>query len=63
MLIVSETRVQFSSATFSGLESSSEVLINIEISGAISTTNISINIELYGITATGKTLFITSIAS
>ena len=48
------TRVQFSSATFNGLESSGEVLISIVISGANSTTNISIDIELNERNATGK---------
>lgn len=48
------TRVQFSSATFSGLESSGEVLISIVISGVNSTTNISIDVELNERNATGK---------
>ena len=54
MLIVSETRIQFSSANFNGSESSGEVLISIVILGAISTTNIRINVMLSGITATGS---------
>ena len=47
--------VQFSSATFNGLESTGEVLISIEISGAINTINITINIKFSGITAAGRT--------
>ena len=53
LILVSVTRIQFSSANFSGSESSGVVLIGIEISGAKSTTNISVNIELNEMNATG----------
>ena len=46
-------RVQFASATFSGLESSGEILVSILITGGIPTVNISVNVIFSEATATG----------
>ena len=46
-------RVHFSSATFSGLESSGEILVSITITGGTPTTNILVNVSFIEATATG----------
>ena len=49
--------VQFTSTTFSGSESSGEVLVTLALSGGVSTSNnITVLINLNGITATGNLL-------
>ena len=46
-------KVQFTSATYSGLESSGEVLATIMILGGIPKVSISVNIRFSEVTATG----------
>ena len=45
--------VQFASASFSGSESSGEVLVTLALLGGVSSSNIAIMINLNGVTATG----------
>ena len=46
-------RVQFASTTFSGLESSGEILVSVIITGVIPIRDISVNISFAEATATG----------
>ena len=46
-------QVQFESAIYSGLESSGEILVSIEIVGQIPDLNISVYVEFSEATATG----------
>jgi len=46
-------KVQFTSATYSGLESSGEVLATIVILGGMPNVSISVNVRLSEATATG----------
>ena len=45
--------VQFTSSSFSGSESSGEVLVTLALSRGVSTSNITVTISLNGIDATG----------
>ena len=45
--------VQFTSSSFSGSESSGEVVVTLMLSGGVSTSNITVMISLNGINATG----------
>ena len=45
--------VEFASSSFSGSESSGEVLVTLKLSGGVSISNITVMISLNGITATG----------
>ena len=47
-------KVQFTSATYSGLESSGEVLATIVILGGMPNVSISVNVRFSEATATGK---------
>ena len=46
-------RIQFASATFSGLESSGEIIVSIIITGGIPATSIFVNVSFSEATATG----------
>ena len=46
-------RVQFASATFSGLESSGEIFVSVAITGGIPSTTVSVVISFTTLTATG----------
>ena len=48
--------VEFTSSSFSGSESSGEVLVTLTLSGGVSTSNITVMISLNGITAEGHLL-------
>jgi len=46
-------RIQFSSATFTGTESSKEIMVSIEMLGGTGDKSINVLINLSGVTATG----------
>ena len=46
--------VQFTASSFSGSESSGEVLVTLALSGGVSSSNITVLISLNEITATGN---------
>ena len=48
--------VQFTTSSFSGLESSGEVLVTLMLSGGVSTSDITVMISLNGIDASGYLL-------
>ena len=50
--------VQFTSTSFSGSESSGEVLVTVALSGGVDSSNVTIFINLNGITATGHLLYL-----